>query len=125
MATPETLRAAIRAFKEKAGGNEFPGFTVAIKAALEAAERGAWRPIEEAPRDGTEIILRKGQRVGAAMWVKWEKSASEYHSNGTYLREYVHDAGEGWTYSLDGDSWDGEKSPTHWQPRPSPPEAGE
>lgn len=68
----------------------------------------AWRPIETAPKDGTEIILRKGDRVGAAAWIKWP--STEYE-----------EAGEGWTIGHDSDSWDGDQAPTHWMPLPPPP----
>lgn len=66
----------------------------------------SWQPIASAPKDGREIILRNGDRVGAATWIKWPSSEHE-------------EAGEGWTICHDGDSWDEEKSPTHWQPLPT------
>jgi hypothetical protein len=84
-----------------------------------------WQDIATAPKDGTEILLRRGERVGAAAWVEWEKRASEYHANGTYLGEYVQDGGASWTIGLDGNSWDGERKPTHWRPLPAPPAPSE
>lgn len=67
-----------------------------------------WLPIETVPKDGTEIILLKGLRVGAAQWCRWPASEHE-------------DAGESWSISGDGDDWNDEKAPTHWQPLPPPP----
>lgn len=65
-----------------------------------------WRDIETAPKDGTEIILRRGERVGAAQWIYWPASHEQC-------------AGEGWTIGLDGDAWDEGKEPTHWMPMPT------
>lgn len=96
----------------------------AMKDLLTEIAEGAvspWRPIETAPKDGTEIILRRGARVGCAAWYEWQKRASEYHSNGTYLGEFVTDEGASWSIGLDGDGWDGDKAPTHWMPLPEPP----
>lgn len=64
-----------------------------------------WRDIATAPKDGTEIILRRGKRVGAAQWCKWPGTEDE-------------ECGEGWTVGLDGDFWSEEKAPTQWQPMP-------
>lgn len=77
-----------------------------------------WKPIETAPRDGVEIILMRGPRVSAGSWIEWVHKESEYHSNGTYLGEFVVDEGSGWG------SWDGgfteDEPPTHWMPLPKP-----
>ncbi|WP_395055235.1 DUF551 domain-containing protein [Polaromonas sp.] len=78
---------------------------------LAACDRGGvtqWQPIETAPKNGTEIILRKGDRVGSAGWIKWPSSEHE-------------EAVEGWTIGHDGDSWDDDQAPTHWMPLPAPP----
>ncbi|GAB3763660.1 hypothetical protein GCM10028796_17560 [Ramlibacter monticola] len=69
----------------------------------------AWRPINSAPKDGREVILREGNRVGAACWVKWPDT---YDSDGAPARE----GGEGWTVGYDGNEW---RAPTHWQPLPA------
>lgn len=65
-----------------------------------ASQSTGWRPIEEAPKDGTEILAawRASQTVSVAWWTD-----------------------SGW--------WDGESegvfisSPTHWMPIPSPPQS--
>ncbi|WP_419792501.1 hypothetical protein [Pseudomonas citronellolis] len=81
-----------------------------------------WQPIDTAPRDGTEIILRRGARVSSGAWIEWSKSAAEHHSTtGEYLGQVEYDSGTCWS------SWDGgfteDEPPTHWQPLPAPPSA--
>ena len=65
-----------------------------------------WQPIETAPRDGTEF---QG-------WVQYSEASSGWHPFMRYHEgdfqsydEYFED----WMYSL---------NPTHWMPRPLPPE---
>lgn len=79
-----------------------------------------WQTIDSAPRDGTEIILRKGDRVTAGAWIEWAKSESHFHdTTGEYVGEVEIESGAHWQ------SWDGgfcdDDEPTHWQPLPSPP----
>ncbi|QZP24167.1 DUF551 domain-containing protein [Pseudomonas mosselii] len=78
-----------------------------------------WQAIDSAPRDGTEIILRKGDRVTAGAWIEWSKSEASFNSRGDYLGQDEYDSGAHWA------SWDGgfceDDEPTHWQPLPSPP----
>ena len=64
-----------------------------------------WLPIESVPKNGSQIILRKGDRIGAAMWVIWPATPE-------------HEYGEGWTVGFDGNTWDGPNAPTHWTPIP-------
>lgn len=78
-------------------------------AAIEAA-RAVWLDIAGVPKDGTEVILRRGSRVGAAIWLKWPGSESECE-------------GEGWSIGFDGNSWDDDQAPTHYMPLPPPPES--
>jgi hypothetical protein len=73
-----------------------------------------WQPIETAPKDGEEVILRHGSRVGSACWVEWPAT---YEPDGCLIDE----GGESWSIGHDGDSWDDEKAPTHWMPLPEPP----
>ncbi|MBB1617145.1 hypothetical protein A9978_32320 [Pseudomonas sp. UMC65] len=80
-----------------------------------------WHPIETAPKDETEIILRKGDRVTAGAWIEWSKHHAEHHSTtGEYLGQVEYDSGANWG------SWDGgfceDDEPTHWQPLPNPPQ---
>jgi hypothetical protein len=73
-----------------------------------APQPSPWLPIEAAPKDGTEVILRRGDRVAAAMWCEW---------SGHEERE----AGASWSISYDGDGWDDDKAPTHFQYLPAAP----
>jgi hypothetical protein len=84
-----------------------------LAAAPKAAQSG-WQPIETAPKDGREVLLRCGSRVGAAMWCTWP---SRYDNDRSILEE----AGEAWSVGLDGDTWDEDKAPTHWMPLPAAP----
>lgn len=75
-----------------------------------------WQSIATAPKDGTEIILRRGDRVTSGAWIVWSNSESEFTSTGVYLGMVEYDSGASWS------SWDGgftdEEPPTHWQPLP-------
>ncbi len=68
-----------------------------------------WKPIETAPRDGTEIVVYRDNRVCK---VKWDKCGYNY--------EY------GWAtgYTAGGQSPYPEefKKPTHWMELPEPPQ---
>ncbi len=72
-------------------------FAQNMRAALEAAERAAWQPIETAPKDGSRILLRAmSQHVG------WWEDENDWWATG--LDSYV-------------------RNPTHWRPLPAPPGA--
>jgi len=90
-----------------------------------------WRPIETAPKDGTEIILyhpsetfegnQYPARVSAGAWLEWTNTVSEYHaSTGVYLGQSVQNEGAMWM-SNDG-GFREDSPPTHWMPLPEPPE---
>lgn len=83
---------------------------LADRASRAGAVSAGWLPIETAPMDGTEIILRLGNRVGAAIWCHWPASEAE-------------EAGEGWSIGFDGDAWDGDKEPAHWRRLPDATDA--
>lgn len=78
-----------------------------------------WQPIETVPRDGTEVILAKGDRVSSGAFIVWKQSDSEFSSTGVYLGEVEYDSGESFG------TWDGgfcdDDQPTHWMPLPAPP----
>lgn len=63
-----------------------------------------WRPIETAPRDGTEVDLWDGKRrrtdchFHCGEWLQWNTSSVD-----------------------DEPSWIIISNPTHWQPQPPPP----
>ena len=44
-----------------------------------------WLDIESAPKDGTEIILMKGNRVTAGSCVEWQETESHYDSAGNFI----------------------------------------
>lgn len=71
MVTDEQVKKAMLAFREvtRSGGSLL--FEKCMRAALEAADAAAWRPIEEAPKDGTLFqVWRKNRAVVTAYWNK-------------------------------------------------------
>jgi hypothetical protein len=64
---------------------------------------GVWQSIENAPMDGTQIILRRGSRVTAGSWVT--ETEEEF----------------AWWCSVDG-GFAKDEPPTHWMSLPNPPE---
>lgn len=87
------------------------GNALILEAIGRKSESGEWQPIKTAPKDGTEIILRNGNRVGAACWCTWPSTPE------------MDDGGEGWSVCFDGDTWEDDKAPTHWMPLPAAPSA--
>jgi hypothetical protein len=97
MTTRTEIEAAAKAF----GCQENSLNGKLLKAALEAADRACWQPIETAPEDEMFIYYwpRDGRRsIGLAYKAK----------------------GGGWRDS-EGD-WRTRLEPTHWYPLPKPPE---
>jgi len=92
------------------------GYSGAITAgvpdrALEGKPGGenTWRPISEAPEDGTVIL---------ATWIGegWEPNSYE-----CLKAEHLKHGGEIVWRSYSGEGWMGEDAPTHWQPLSPPP----
>lgn len=75
-----------------------------------------WKDIDSAPKDGTEIILKRGSRVTSGSFERWADTESHYDSAGNYLGRTTVDCGEYWC-SYDGCFCDDEH-PTHWMPLP-------
>lgn len=66
-----------------------------------------WQPIETAPKNGSEILVRYGETVSV---VHWDEDAAEMY-DGVGWRD-IGDMGWGGTVGLE---------PTHWTPLPEPP----
>jgi len=81
-----------------------------------------WRPISEAPRDGTRILVSDGNRIWLSYWTKCDiyvPSTKEPFRYGRYEERM------GWfDYDDDGIVRPIHKNLTHWMPLPEPPEVG-
>ena len=77
----------------------------AMRAAILAAERAAWRGIETAPRDGTPILVAIAGDEFRPMLVQSPRAKSRWHVVGSESRVLT-------------------KEPTHWRPLPAPPDGG-
>ncbi len=84
-------------------------------------QRGGWRDIATAPKDGSEILV-------------WREDCGVLLARFTSLGEFLTDAEleafdedttyyEDWFYAdfISGGRMEGEEAPTHWQPLPAPP----
>ena len=80
------------------------------RAALEAAEKAAWQPIETAPKDHTTILLR-----GPSGY----RSPRDFHIE----TGYWHVAIGAWLSDSGDRITEGWPEPTYWQPLPEPPKA--
>lgn len=91
--------------------------------AVEASPDGEWRPIETAPKDGSEILLGAAGRVTFGYWLKPSDVPRIKYQDGFAPEEEWDDFEPSWM------SWDGgfteEAPPTHWMPLPAPPRAVE
>lgn len=76
-----------------------------------AAVLGGWQPIETAPKDGSDVLIRcPGDSVHEARWIDWSNSRYDLRHRLT-----------GW-YWAGYDGAVGPVFPTHWRPLPPPPE---
>ena len=83
--------------------------TIAADLRAHASPGGGWRPIESAPRDGTQVLLLLAD--GYCVCAEWSEL-----SDGTCIWEIGHN----------GDTRQAPAaSATHWQPLPPPPAAKE
>lgn len=103
-----TTREAIKAAWQECSDVPFPLYDseadAIARAAIAALEGSEWRPIETAPRDGTEVL-------GC-----WDAPTPEYKARGVL----IWDEHYGNWISIPG-HW--RKEPTHWRPLPAPPRA--
>lgn len=106
--------------------SEVRGNALAALSLTSTEKSDGWLPIEQAPKDETEVLLARGERVTTGHWMEeLEVTGSEYHSNGTYLGEFQTGEVRGGCWM----SWDGgftaEEPPTHYMPLPAAPKAAE
>ena len=81
------------------------------------ASNMVWRPIEEAPKDGTRVLLywpkfgsNPRQEIGYFEMQKYHSKPTPYWWSSNAVKNY-------------GVRWYRDYQPTHWQPLPQPPEA--
>jgi len=93
-------------------------------AVLQAHEARRWKPIESAPKDGTPIILRRGERVTPGQWVAASESGEQHfwdlegRYQGSEIVGRTHDA----YWMSDDGGFTADEPPTHWTPIPEPPQ---
>jgi hypothetical protein len=82
-----------------------------------------WQPIETAPKDGTVIMLCRGERVTMGEWIEGTDTVEmDYHgTTGEPVGYPDEDDFAFWT-SYDG-GFNEDAPPTHWSPIPKAPEA--
>jgi hypothetical protein len=73
-----------------------------------------WPSIESAPRDGTQVILRRGKRITTGALIQWGNAHPEYDSNGAVIGHGAQEPGEIWS-SADG-GFTKDEPPTSWMP---------
>lgn len=92
-------------------------------AAHQGTRDDGWKPIESAPKDGTEILL------AYRAWRPSNPDTEVYVTAGQWLWSAGHeddppdsDHGAFWELNNDwADQWGGNLMPTHWRPYPAPP----
>lgn len=91
-----------------------------MREAIEAAEKAAWRPIGEAPKDGAEInAYRADHGVFTCRWSTMEELVA-HDEAGDPIEDYNEDQA-GWWHDRFG--WlERDLTPTRFRPLPSPPE---
>lgn len=107
--SPDALVTNLTAFR---GQPLWKTYAVKAKAALEAAERAAWRPIEEAPKDGTEVLLSFADGSDCLVIAHWNEEGPK-----DALGHYA------WA-TLDGPSFNANAF-SHFRPPPTPGEPDE
>ena len=103
--TDEMVEAACKAFVGQWNGVlpfDWASLRTDMRAALVAAMRAAWRPIESAPKDGTRILVATSNAIHSACWDKIDHSWRVIPKTTTK------------TVPVPGD-------PLAWQPLPPPP----
>lgn len=100
--------------------------TTAAAAMQDKNAEGGWLPIETAPRDGTEIDVYTANAEFPVRYtdIAWRKPTDgEAWANGSDEPSVVEGTfgyGENW-FDCGGWCLQGENTPTHWKPKPTPP----
>ncbi len=90
------------------------------KVLAQPQQPAGWRPIETAPKDGTEILLSNGDDVSQGHWLYEAPYIRERRdADGRYIDQDESDGFEGWIDWLGGMN----PEPTHWMPLPPAPGA--
>lgn len=77
-----------------------------------------WKPIESAPKDGTDILLTNGVHVSCGHWHYDEGGTTEHRDlDGRYIGQDDRDGFAGWLDWMGGMT----PNPTHWMPLPAAP----
>lgn len=82
----------------------------AVRSAIAAYLQHQWRPIADAPKDGTSILI--SSKNWRTVW------RGHYRAAGIAMDSEIERFGEGWTRENYCDS---NLQPTHFQPLPEPP----
>ena len=92
-------------------------------AVIAAHDARRWKPIKSAPKDGTPIILRRGERVTPGQWVP-EAEENEQHFwdlEGRYQGSAIVGKTHPAYWMSDDGGFTAEEPPTNWTPIPAPP----
>lgn len=100
--TPEQVEAAARAIEKLHRLSGYATYNELACAALAAAEAVGWRPMSEAPKDKTPLLMFNGRRIDIAAYRK------------------PHFGNDIMWYDECGEPI--EPPPTHWMSLPSPPQ---
>lgn len=83
-----------------------------------AARAPQWLPIEQAPKDGTQLLLTNGKDVAQGWWEIQPPFFKEHRDlDGRYIDQTEFDGFEGWLDHAGGM----QPKPTHFMPLPAPP----
>ena len=85
-----------------------------------------WRPIETAPKDGTEVLVYVEVATVPVAHIAFYRSAEQWETEGQYCGGWDSvEEWEGWwsyvRHSVTQEKLDDITTPTHWMPLPSPP----
>ena len=96
-------------------------------AVVAAHEARRWKAIESAPKDGSPIILRRGDRVTPGNWVEASEEEERHcwDMEGRYQGSEIVGSKHPAYWMSDDGGFTEEEPPTRWTPIPAPPKEGE